>query len=874
MKTKLLFMSLIAGMLFLAGCGDDADPVHGGGAVVFKTTWPEQMPASYVIRVGAVEAEANAAEATFPGTLASGTHKYGVFNKPAGLLFDGTVASAPETAGYIGSIPMLYGAAGSFDLVSGREEVSVSLGRLARNLKLTLNIGEGSTMPEAVGGELSGVAKSVDIDGGELSDESKLKHTFTSTDGVFSSIVTLFGITGQEQILTLDFTLPEGTYSVTADMGEALAQFNASKDTQLNVTIDVDNIGLESVNASIVGWEEGPIENQVGVTQPDGGAQVTFNWPSKANDIAAVEIYDTAGNLYASTVKDGKTTDLYERPADIHKIRIYVDGRNKNASLNLDVYNASTGIALMSDTYYIDTPEEMTWIEDLSGDYLIRKDLDMTGVTLDPIGYLIDNNNFAPFKGTFDGGNKEVSNFTLNLQTQFSGFISVNMGTIKNLNIVSGDIGDKKTTSGLGAICGYNAGTIQDCTNGVNVSALEYLGGIAGQNDRLIKNCHNKGIITGDKAGGGIVGYSFGSVEDCENSGAVTVRQYTGGIVGYLLNIYGDNSHITNCVNNGIVKAGYIYAGGIVGECHQGLIAYCENTNNVTAGYNVGGITGMLSGDTEMGSIEFCKNTATIKITTNSRGAGIAGEVLKSAIWACHNTGFIDVRAYAGGIAGQAQELCVIAACKNEGDFKATNTNIAGIAGAIGPKSLVAASYNIGNITKANGRAGGVVGGNNGGTVLASFSTGTINPGTSSTSYGGGVVGYMYLSSYITACYYTNYDKGWGYSLEGPYEAFKFNDPIDPDDLSKGTHWPKEDADLRWGVYGEGKKPADGYVWASLGEAPATYPTLWWEVEGMSQPVRFGKLSAPRELDNEFKFVSLKESRAIMDRIAAKRPVK
>jgi hypothetical protein len=149
------------------------------------------------------------------------------------------------------------------------------------------------------------------------------------------------------------------------------------------------------------------------------------------------------------------------------------------------------------------------------------------------------------FYGVFDGGNCTIS-ISLNSSALSSGlFASVGKsGAIKNLHFS----GSAQTTGSdvnntIGAIVGYNSGTVENCSfssgyGGVTGSGkYATVGGIVGTNEGVVRDCTSSGIITstGEYAkAGGIVGLNLpdGQIIDCRSEATVASDYRAGEIVG------------------------------------------------------------------------------------------------------------------------------------------------------------------------------------------------------------------------------------------------------------------------------------------------------------------------------------------------------
>lgn len=186
-------------------------------------------------------------------------------------------------------------------------------------------------------------------------------------------------------------------------------------------------------------------------------------------------------------------------------------------------------------------------------------------------------NRTTQYSGTFDGNNKTVSGLYFNGDSTCIGLFgsSESDGNIKNVGVVDSYF---KGNDHVGGVCGNNAGTITNCYNAGNLTAIESsatIGGICGYNNggtiancyntgtvtatgtvasvggvcgcstELILNCYNIGTVTAassDADISGICGYNFGPIKNCyyladteDENGGKTTAQFVSGEVAYLL---------------------------------------------------------------------------------------------------------------------------------------------------------------------------------------------------------------------------------------------------------------------------------------------------------------------------------------------------
>ena len=150
----------------------------------------------------------------------------------------------------------------------------------------------------------------------------------------------------------------------------------------------------------------------------------------------------------------------------------------------------------------------------------LAKDITLTEVWT-PIG-----NSSYPYVGTFDGDNHSITGLTIqNAGDRIGLFGQVgDNGTVKNLKLTE-----------------------------VNVSGYNNVGAVAGWNNGTISGCSVSGIIKGGQSVGGVVGNANGNVTDCSVEGMVigtNNSSQAGGIVGNA----DKAAHVTECHSSAIVE--------------------------------------------------------------------------------------------------------------------------------------------------------------------------------------------------------------------------------------------------------------------------------------------------------------------------------
>jgi len=200
-----------------------------------------------------------------------------------------------------------------------------------------------------------------------------------------------------------------------------------------------------------------------------------------------------------------------------------------------------------------------------------------------------------------------------------------------------------------------------------------------------------------------------------------TTGSYVGALCGRIAGAEAANySPITNCeVSGAVTSTGETnYVGGVVG-----VVASYANVVNCTADVvvnavsNAGGIAGYVSAtNSSRNIIENCVSKGAITTTGNYAG-GIVGYFKNDGIiYGCTNRGAVKATAYAGGIAGRMDGadsgnlFCIVDSCRNDNTVNATGSTsyAGGIVGYMYTFSKLKKSANSGAVT-AKKYVGGIV---------------------------------------------------------------------------------------------------------------------------------------------------------------------
>lgn len=262
--------------------------------------------------------------------------------------------------------------------------------------------------------------------------------------------------------------------------------------------------------------------------------------------------------------------------------------------------------------------------EDLTANYILMNDIDLSGINWTPItkrGY--------PFTGTFEGNGFTIRNLTVNAEQYDNGALFYqNEGTIQNLR-VTGQI-NLTSKSGIvrfaASLAIYNKGTIYNCTSAAGITA----GG-----DMPVRV-------------GGLVSENQGTIDYCRYTGTIHASAGNGQVcVGGITYINDDDAVISHCENVGIILA----ESGNSTEVKD-TISSLVNESSI----ELGGIAGIADWHS---TIDQCRATCTIRITGESyyeywRIGGLVGIARAATVSNCCFNGTlsinVDIKKVSSGI--------------------------------------------------------------------------------------------------------------------------------------------------------------------------------------------------------------------------------
>ena len=238
----------------------------------------------------------------------------------------------------------------------------------------------------------------------------------------------------------------------------------------------------------------------------------------------------------------------------------------------------------------ITTCEELQDMKNnLSGDYHLANDIDCSctvgwneGAGFEPMANHLDR-----FRGTLDGKGYTISNLYMNRPSQNNvglvGFIGSG-GKVANISLEDVDITGHNY---VGALTGFNDGTITYSYSTGSVSGNDGVGGLVGRGEGIISNSYSTGSVSGNGCVGGLVGCNYygGTVTNSYSTGNVSGGSRVGGLTGD--NYYGT---VINSYSTGNVS-GTSDVGGLVGD------NYCGTVNHSYYDTNTSGQTDTVKGE-------------------------------------------------------------------------------------------------------------------------------------------------------------------------------------------------------------------------------------------------------------------------------------
>lgn len=217
--------------------------------------------------------------------------------------------------------------------------------------------------------------------------------------------------------------------------------------------------------------------------------------------------------------------------------------------------------------YAITTPADLMAVKyNMSGNFTLENDIDMTGVDFTPIG-IEGNSSVAKFKGTFDGKGHVIKGLKYDNadKGEVGLFSQTENATITNLGIEGAHfVGN----ANVGGIVGrmYGGVTANCATLNSYIEGRDHVASIAGEinntqdgetlNGGTVSNCFSDAVVKSrEYQAGGIVGtITCGNVENNLFTGTVDDRDRATGMVALV-----DRNDAPSIIRNNVVAASHLY---------------------------------------------------------------------------------------------------------------------------------------------------------------------------------------------------------------------------------------------------------------------------------------------------------------------------
>ena len=280
-----------------------------------------------------------------------------------------------------------------------------------------------------------------------------------------------------------------------------------------------------------------------------------------------------------------------------YPLKLTIDGTTSDSfTLTVESYFAGTGNS--ATPYLISSAADLANLSELINagnvafnaagvNYRLTENITLPTVSAGSSNFTPIGTNASPFRGTFDGNSKTISNLTISKTSQYTGLFGyVNGGKIKNLGLTN-----------------------------VNISGANETGGIAGNltgSGASVTECYVNGAVSGSSSVGGIAGVVSGNITHCYTICQVSgTSNYVGGIAGSV----GAAGAVGNCYATGAIS-GLNYCGGIAGT-NSGSMSLCAALNTtINRSSGAGSLFGRVVGQ-NLGTLE-SNNAAYGGMTTNS----------------------------------------------------------------------------------------------------------------------------------------------------------------------------------------------------------------------------------------------------------------
>ncbi|MHC4865369.1 MAG: LamG domain-containing protein [Planctomycetota bacterium] len=508
-------------------------------------------------------------------------------------------------------------------------------------------------------------------------------------------------------------------------------------------------------------------------------------------------------------------------------------------------YSGGTGEP--HDPYRITTAEDLNdignHVEDFDKCFVLVNDIDLAGYTGTQFN-IIGVDEIDWFNGVFDGNGHKISNFRWSSEGRshigLFGYVG-NAARVENLRMENADVNAAQARY-IGALAGYNRGTIRNCyCTWARIAANNYSGGLVGQNEGIIDKCHWQGRFSGGDWSGGLSGWNGGTMTHCSATGDISGGPYAGGLAGR----NDHNGVISDCSstcsvssgdfvgglvswNDGTIEdshsdsnvSGHSWVGGLTGTNYGGVISGCYSSGNVSASGGWSGyVGGLVASNDYGGTITDCYSTANVLADDCQWVGGLVGRNdYDDAINNCCSAGKVEVTSYGSYVGGLIGEnMGTLGGCCAVGEVWVEGAYVGGLIGR--SHGSTSNCYARGNVWASGVHVGGLMGRNSGTTLTNCYSAGYAF----GASEVGGLVGSdgWEMPELYISCFWNSHNP----------TRTGIGNMADPDGvMGRPTSELQTEStftDAGWDFAGETANGTDD-IW-TICDFGGAYPRLWWQ---------------------------------------------
>lgn len=327
------------------------------------------------------------------------------------------------------------------------------------------------------------------------------------------------------------------------------------------------------------------------ITANSEGAKIHLRADNAGTGTGTV-IFNGAGHVTAGA---NGNIDLLYNPSD------YTTPTDYSSKLTVGTGGRKMAYMLVNDVNDLQSLSANPW-NVAYGSYALGKDIDASitstwngGLGFNPVMFGGDINNINE-NVIFNGFGHSIDGLTINRpgQDNVGLFSVISASMVRNLSLTNVSITGNQ---GVGALAGFNYGTLDNINVSGHVTGNEGVGGILGGTSyyTYISNMHNSATVVGGAyRTGGIAGTNNGTIAYSSNTGTITGTQHVGGIAGFAPGL------ITQSYNTGTIN-GTTATGGVAGSA--GTVSYSYNLGDVNIGSG-GSYSGGLTGYYEVALID------------------------------------------------------------------------------------------------------------------------------------------------------------------------------------------------------------------------------------------------------------------------------